>query len=68
MTVMDFLNHTLQVQRPADCLRQGWAQKKCLERKSMYSAPVIGQMNLKNCFVMQITLCLILRLSFLGLD
>ena len=68
MTVMGFLNHTLQVQRQADCLRQGWVQKKCLERKSMYSVPAIGQMNLKNCCVMQIILCLILRLSFCGLD
>ena len=68
MTVMAFLSHILQVLRLVDCLRQGWAQKKCLEKKSMYSVPVIGQMNLKNCFNMQIILCLILRLSSFGLD
>ena len=37
-------------------------------KKSTYSVPVIGQMNLRNCFSMQTILCLILHPSFFGLD
>ena len=47
MTVIAFLNRTLQVPRPVDCLRQDSELRKCREKKSTYSVPVIGQMNLR---------------------
>ena len=68
MTVMAFLSHILQAQRPVDYLRHDSEQRKCREKRFMYSVQATGLMNLKNCFVMQIILCLILRLSSFGLD
>ena len=63
MTAIVFLNHILQEQRPAGCLRHDLEQRKCREKRFMYSVQATGLMNLKNFFSMQIILCLIHHLS-----
>ena len=64
MTAIVFLNHILQEQRPAGCLRHDWEQRKCREKRFMYSVQATGLMNLKNFFSMRIISCLIHPLSF----
>ena len=63
MTVINFLSRILQAQRPVDYLRHDSEQRKCREKRFMYSVQATGLMNLKNFFSMQIILCLIHHLS-----
>ena len=59
MTAIDFLSHILQAQRPVDYLRHDSEQRKCREKRFMYSVQATGLMNLKNFFSMRIISCLI---------
>ena len=59
MTAIAFLSRILQVRRPADCLRHDSEQRKCREKRFMYSVQATGLMNLKNFFNMRIISCLI---------
>lgn len=59
MTVINFLSRILQAQRPVDYLRHDSEQRKCREKRFMYSVQATGLMNLKNFFNMQTILCLI---------
>ena len=59
MTAIDFLSHILQAQRPVDYLRHDLEQRKCREKRFMYSVQATGLMNLKNFFNMRIISCLI---------
>ena len=54
-----FLSHILQAQRPVDYLRHDSEQRKCREKRFMYSVQATGLMNLKNFFNMRIISCLI---------